>query len=97
MVERGLNCQDVQIQAQVYTRIITEYLAGRRRPSPNQLKKLSEFFKVPPEYLIEDEYPWTLEKREAQMFNEDRLKQQAIAEYKLEQRRKAEAEAWLSS
>jgi len=97
MVKRGLNCQELVMGSGTYTRILTEILAGRMRPGNNQLMKISEFLKVPPEYLLEDEYPWTPEKREAQALREEELKAEAVAQYKAEQAMQEAANQWLNT
>ncbi len=57
MSARGLRAMDVANGADIYTRTMSSLLSGRVRPTPAQLAKLSRFFRVPPEALVEDSYP----------------------------------------
>jgi len=64
MLSRNLRAKEVSDGSGVYTRSMSDILAGKR-PSQRNLALLCEFFKLPPEKLTEDEYPWTVERQEA--------------------------------
>lgn len=57
MSARGLRAVDVSTGSGVYTRTMSDLLSGRMRPTPAQLAKLSAFFRVAPDALLEDSYP----------------------------------------
>lgn len=58
MYERGLRAIDMTVGADIYPRTMTEYLAGRKRPSSRSLVRLTTFLKVKPEAILEKKYPW---------------------------------------
>jgi transcriptional regulator with XRE-family HTH domain len=55
MDRRGLRAIEVAAGAGVYPRTLTEILAGRKAPTPQQLAGLTRFLRVPPEAILETE------------------------------------------
>ncbi len=84
MEARGLTCNDLCRGANTYTRALTEYLAGRRRPSAKTMIRLCDYFRVPPEKIYEDEYPWTPEMYQAKLEREiaEKAVNDALAEHR---------------
>lgn len=64
MFKRGLRASDVTYEAKVYSRQMTEYLAGRKKPTATNMVKLSTFLGVSVEALTEKKYPWLKEDQE---------------------------------
>lgn len=58
MYAKGLRAIDVSMGSGVYPRLMTEYLAGRKRPSARSIVKLTTFLKCKPESILEKKYPW---------------------------------------
>jgi len=58
MWDRGLRVWEVTAGSGVNVRTMTDYLRGER-PSTISLNRLSRFFNVPIEAILEDEYPYT--------------------------------------
>ena len=65
MLKRGLRAIDVSRGADVYPRSMTEYLAGRKKPSPRNMAKLAGFLGVTVPDLTEKKYPWLKEDQDA--------------------------------
>jgi transcriptional regulator with XRE-family HTH domain len=57
---------------------MTDYLSGKRKPSPKMMQKLCKYFKVPPSAIEESEYPWTKEIAELRA-TERRMAEVAVA------------------
>lgn len=61
MFARGVRSIHVTYATGVHPRLMTDYLAGRKKPSPRSMKALCEFLHVNPQDLVESKYPWTEE------------------------------------
>lgn len=61
MAERGIRSNQVTVNTEIYTRSMTEYLAGRKKPSPRNMARLSAYLKVSVQDLTEAHYPWLQE------------------------------------
>lgn len=61
MAKRGLRAIEVSSGAGVYPRSMTEYLAGRKKPSPRNMGKIAAFLNVGVADLTEKKYPWLKE------------------------------------
>jgi len=58
MYARGLRAIDVTVGTAISPRTMTEYLAGRKRPTPRNLTRLTMFLKVEPSAILERKTPW---------------------------------------
>lgn len=74
MDQRGLKAFDVQVGAKINPRLLSDYLAGRKEPSARSKMLLVNFFRVSPDQLFEDSYPFT-----AEMAHEQDLREQAAS------------------
>jgi len=61
MYGRGLRSIDVTIGTGISPRTMTEYLAGRKRPTSQNLVRLTTFLRVEPKVILDKKYPWTSE------------------------------------
>lgn len=59
MFDKGVRSIQVTYNAGIHPRLMTDYLAGRKKPSPRSMKMLCEYLHVQAADLIEDRYPWT--------------------------------------
>lgn len=57
MWERGLTVNKVAAATTINHRALTEYLAGRKRPTTNHLAFLTRALEVTPQHILEDKYP----------------------------------------
>jgi len=64
MEKRGLRAYQVAADAGIYVRSMTEYLAGRKKPTPRNMAKLAEHLGVGVPDLTEKKYPWLKEDQE---------------------------------
>lgn len=82
--ERGLGVMEFCIGANTYPRAVTEYLAGRRRPSTKTMIRFTDYLRVPPDRIYEDEYPWTVEKQrlKEEKAVADKAAKDALAEHR---------------
>lgn len=83
MYRRGLRVTDVATGADVSPRTMTEYLAGRKRPTTRNVTRITTFLKVRPESILEKKYPW---------LEEDQLLKEALETIKSELASDVEAE-----
>jgi len=65
MKEHGLRAGELTLQTGIYTRQLTELLAGRKSPSNEEIRALCIYFKRNPKAFMEDKYPWTVEDQAA--------------------------------
>lgn len=65
MLKRGLRAYKVAAEADVYVRSMTDYLAGRKKPSPRNMAKLAGVLGVTVPDLTEKKYPWLKEDQDA--------------------------------
>ena len=75
MVARNMRAKEVSEGSGIYTRTMSDILAGKR-PSQRSLILLGEFFGVKPERILEDEYPWTVERQEAKVERIQKMRSQ---------------------
>ena len=64
MEKRGLRIIEVSSVTGVYPRSMTEYLAGRKKPTPRNMARLAEHLGVGVPDLTEKKYPWLKEDQE---------------------------------
>ena len=67
MEKRGLRVIEVSSRTGVYPRSMTEYLAGRKKPTPRNMARLAECLGVNVPDLTEKKYPWLKEDRELEL------------------------------
>lgn len=61
MVRRGLRAIEVCNNTGVYPRSMTEYLAGRKKPTPRNMSRMAGYLGVDVADLTEKKYPWLKE------------------------------------
>jgi len=61
MSKRGLRAYQVAAEAGIYVRSMTEYLAGRKKPTPRNMAKIAGYLGVDVADLTEKKYPWLKE------------------------------------